>query len=165
MDPNLIDQHGIGAATVLELTKGLPPNNYNIYFENYFTSLALLKELQNNGINAAGTARINWFQNPPLLEDKVLSKKTRATWDQATISDGSISTVKWLDTKCVTLASNFVLCGRGNTVKRYDKKNQRKIEITQPEVVYQYNNRMGGVDRFDQGLSYYRIEHRARKWT
>jgi Transposase IS4 len=49
-------------------------------------------------------------------------------------------------------------------VKRWDKKISQYIEIPQPELVQKYNKSMGGVDKLDQFISYYRIFIKSRKW-
>lgn len=49
-------------------------------------------------------------------------------------------------------------------MKRWDKKISQYIEIPQPELVQKYNKSMGGVDKLDQFISYYRIFIKSRKW-
>lgn len=43
---------------------------------------------------------------------------------------------------------------------RYDRKVHKIVNIDQPHLIYQYNQRMGGVDLFDN----YRITNRGKKW-
>ncbi|XP_023225371.1 piggyBac transposable element-derived protein 3-like [Centruroides sculpturatus] len=50
-------------------------------------------------------------------------------------------------------------------VERWEKKEKKYISIDRPEVVKLYNHSMGGVDLFDQLISYYRIFIKSKKWT
>ena len=46
----------------------------------------------------------------------------------------------------------------------YSKAEKKLVEIIQPNVVAEYNYRMGGVDRFDQNIATYMITQRSKKW-
>ena len=46
----------------------------------------------------------------------------------------------------------------------YSKAEKKLVEIIQPNVVAEYNYRMGGVDRFDQNIAAYMITQRSKKW-
>ena len=47
--------------------------------------------------------------------------------------------------------------------QRYSKAEKKRVEITQPNVVAEYNYGMGGVDRFDQNIAEYMKTHRSKK--
>lgn len=79
--------------------------------------------------------------------------------------ENTIGIIQWFDRKIVTLASNFILRGTLDKVERYDKIEKKLIHISRPQVIQEYNKFMGGVDLFDQYMSYYRISYRTRKWT
>ena len=49
-------------------------------------------------------------------------------------------------------------------VKRYSQKENKKVDVLQPNVVNVYNHFMGGVDRMDQNISTYMINLRSKKW-
>lgn len=80
-------------------------------------------------------------------------------------SNHKIGILKWYDNKAVNMASNFILSGEPKCVKRYDRKNKCFIQIEQPEVIQLYNTNMGGVDKHDQLVSYYRTFLKSKKWT
>lgn len=48
--------------------------------------------------------------------------------------------------------------------KRYSRAEKKVIEVDEPQVIRYYNKYMGGVDRMDQNISYYRISIRSKKW-
>lgn len=79
--------------------------------------------------------------------------------------NSKIGLVKWYDNKPVLLGSNFVTSGTPDEVSRYDKKEKRYISINRPEIVKLYNQSMGGVDKHDQLISFFRTLMKSRKWT
>lgn len=72
---------------------------------------------------------------------------------------------KWLDNKPIHIASNFRESPNINAVKRWDKSLKKFINVSQPDVIGLYNKSMGGVDLFDQLISYYRTFIKSKKWT
>ncbi|KAL4125830.1 hypothetical protein QTP88_010070 [Uroleucon formosanum] len=129
--------------------------------------LILRKTLQQLQIYATGTIRTNWFANPPLLSDKVMRKLGRGTTFEVTtdVPGCNIGIVKWFDNIAVNLGSNFIASGEVDRVTRWDKKEKQFVDIERTEIVRLYNKSMGGVDKLDQLISYYRIFIRSRKWT
>lgn len=79
--------------------------------------------------------------------------------------DGKVVLVKWFDNRSVVLASNFVGVGEEDEVERWEQKKGQCVKIKRPEVVKKYNEDMGGVDKFDQLISFYRTTIRSRKWS
>uniref|UniRef100_A0A2S2NID8 PiggyBac transposable element-derived protein 1 n=2 Tax=Schizaphis graminum TaxID=13262 RepID=A0A2S2NID8_SCHGA len=63
------------------------------------------------------------------------------------------------------MCSNFIASGEVEKVKRWDKKTKQYLDIEQPEVIKMYNKSMGGVDKIDQLIAYYRIFIKSKKWT
>lgn len=155
--------YGYGGAVVLKLTERLT-NHHSIFFDNYFTTYNLLLELQERGLNATGTVRLNRFQAPPLKSEKALTKQGRGAHDEV-VSKDAIVLVRWVDNKSVHLASNCIGVGKTHLVKRWSKKDKSYSHIECPEIVASYNNNMGGVDLFDQMVATYRTFLRSRKWT
>ena len=62
------------------------------------------------------------------------------------------------------MASTFAGVHPIQKAKRFSSQQKQRIEVNQPKVVQIYNNGMGGVDRFDQNLACYMIQHRTKKW-
>lgn len=50
-------EHELGARVVKTLTSELKEKYHRVYFDNYFTSLKLLKDLKKDNIYTCGTAR------------------------------------------------------------------------------------------------------------
>lgn len=165
INENLLKSFGFSSSVVLHLSKRLKGVlGLKLYFDNFFNSYHLLQALKQINIHAAGTARVNRFGKAPLLPDKEAMRLDRGSSIEVTSTDG-ITLLKWVDNKSVVLASNFVGSGEIDQVERWDKSNKQYICIDRPEIVRRYNHSMGGVDLFDQLISYYRIFIRSRKWT
>lgn len=79
--------------------------------------------------------------------------------------DSSVGLVRWFDNKPVNLGSNFISSINPEMTSRYDKKEKNRLDVEVPEIVKIYNANMGGVDKFNQCISYYRIFMKSKKWT
>lgn len=100
-----------------------------------------------------------------MRDEKELKVSGRGTTDEIRSADNSVVIVAWYDNKTVYLGSNFVGSGIPKMVRRWDKKSKEYVEVEVPEIVLQYNENMGGVDKFDQLISYYRVFIKSKKWT
>ncbi|XP_060846578.1 piggyBac transposable element-derived protein 3-like [Rhopalosiphum padi] len=167
LDTSTQKQFGLGASVVLHLTKHLEKNRHFLFFDNFFSTFNLFEQLQANQIYSVGTIRTNRFANPPLLTDKQLAKMGRGTAFEIStnMENCNLCMVKWYDTRSVTLVSNYIGSGQLDTVRRWDKKLKMYVNIERPEIITAYNTSMGGVDKVDQLISYYRTFIRSKKWT
>lgn len=156
---------GQSAAVVIKLTERITNPNHQLYFDNYFSNYQLLQWLQNRYIYASCTARADRFAKPPLLSDKQIAKKERGFSQEIISADGQVIMTRWLDNKCVTMASNFQSKGEEDTCKRWSKIEKKYLMLPRPEVIKQYNASMGGVDKLDFLISLYRTFIRSKKWT
>ncbi|KAE9528804.1 hypothetical protein AGLY_012379 [Aphis glycines] len=164
---NIQKVFGLGGAVVLKLTMLLKKNRHFLYMDNFFTSFNVLHALQQNCIYSAGTIRVNRFANPPFISDKELSKMGRGSSFEvnSNMPNSNIGLIKWYDNKAVGLGSNFITSGVPDDIKRYDKKEKTCITVNRPEIVKCYNQSMGGVDKHDQLVSFFRTFIKSRKWT
>ena len=73
---------GQGTDVVLKLTCTLPSGkNYKVFAENLFTSVPLLKKLQERSIHYKGTIRQNRLPGCTLADEKSLKKSGRGSYD------------------------------------------------------------------------------------
>ncbi|XP_046392264.1 piggyBac transposable element-derived protein 3-like [Ischnura elegans] len=165
IEPEYLKRFGLGASVVLQLTKRIKTEGHFLYFDNYFSSFHLFEALKVKKIFAAGTVRTNRFGNPPLHTDKELGKRGRGSYDELVSSESNIVLVKWYDNKSVVLASNFVGVEEMDEVRRWNKKQKKFEQVARPAVVRYYNHSMGGVDKLNQLISFYRIHIKSKKWT
>lgn len=165
----LPEEPDLGAASnvVMRLARMIPRHqNYQLYFDNYFTSLRLLEYLAKEGIHGLGTIRKNRIPDCKLLPEKEMLKKPRGYSEEyvADVNGTDISNVAWKDNKIVTLASTFAGIQPETDVRRWDKQNSRYVSIKRPNVVGEYNRHMGGVDLIDSIMGIYKIQLRSKRW-
>lgn len=150
----------LGARVVTDLTRSLVGKFHKVYFDNFFTSLPLLRKLKKEHVYACGTIRKNRSGLPnDLLADKYMK---RGDFDTRTTEDG-IAFVKWMDRRVVMLTSNFQSVGMIGEVDR-KKRDGVKERIKCPQIVKDYNTNMGFVDKADQLKSTYEISRKSKKW-
>ena len=163
--------NGTGCS-VLHLVEQLPfkQQAFNIYMDNYFSSIPLFQYLQAKGIGACGTCRTNSARFPKVLK---VGKDARFDWDtrSGVVVDGVLA-ILWIDNGAVTMLSTIhELIGDDWEVKRnrrrprethinatnvratWGKDSRKQLMI--PKVIDDYNHHMGGVDIADQRRGYY----------
>ncbi len=72
------------------------------------------------------------------------------------VSEEGTLLVKWYDNKEVIIGTNHCSVEPLLKVRRWDKSKKVYMEINIPDLIRAYNQGMGGVDRCDQLLSFYR---------
>ena len=165
--PPISDELGVMGNTVLRLTSGLPPKvGHKVYFDNLFSSIPLLRHLQDKGIWCVSTIRANRMlgANKQLKSEKQLKQLGRGSMDWRVDANSGITVIRWYDNGVVQLASTFIGEEQGNTVDRWSTKENKKIEIECPAMVEEYNAHMGGVDLCDMLLAMYRVRLRSCKY-
>lgn len=158
---------GASSNVVVRMARGVPRHqNYQLYFDNYFTSLPLVEYLAKQGILSLGTVRRNRIPNCKLPVEKEVMKKERGfSMEYVADMDGiDVSNVIWKDNKVVTLVSSFAGELPKAQVRRYDKANKKYINIDLPHIVGEYNRHMGGVDLIDSIMGRYKIMIRSKRW-
>ncbi|KAL1440946.1 hypothetical protein MTO96_008992 [Rhipicephalus appendiculatus] len=156
---------GLGGSVVLRLCEKLPKGrNFKCFFDNYFTSVNLLRELRTAGIQATGTIRGNRLMGCNLKNEKELRKEGRGAMDRKTTEEGDVVLVRWLDNGVVNIASTQVGCGTVGVASRWSDASKERIAIPCPEAILQYNKFMGGVDKLDFVMALYPMKAKTRKW-
>ena len=134
---------GKSATVVLNLVKGLENKNYNVYFDNYYTSVPLLLALAEKGIGACGTIRANHKYYPKDVLTADVKRKLRGTF--AWRSNGLLLALMWKDRKSIVFLSSIHQPSEGQAVKRKVKCDNCYQEIEFPclTLVNDYNKFMG----------------------
>lgn len=162
---NTIPELGMGGSVVMDLISELPrEKKYSLYFDNLFTSFRLMDRLTAEGFGATGTLRSNRAEKAPIVDQKLLAKKKRGSFDYVREKSSGFVMVRWHDNSVVTVVSNCHSVLPISQAKRWSNKEKKSIFVDQPHVISQYNRYMGGVDRLDQNIATYRISIRTKKW-
>ena len=154
-----------GEKVVPDLLNSLPRKlSYHVFCDNFFTSFRVVQYFLKKNIKFTGTIRSNRLNKCPILDPKLLEKKSRGIYDQFTNEQDTLTVVGWNNNRCVYVVSNCLSAAPTSTVSRYCRKQKKKIGVDQPQLIKVYNNKMGGVDRCDQNISTYRISIKSKKW-
>ncbi|KAK3933163.1 PiggyBac transposable element-derived protein 3 [Frankliniella fusca] len=156
---------GVGAKVVLNLSKSIDsPQRSAVFFDNFFTGVKLVAHLKKEyNLLSVGTLRQDRTELCPLLSDKNLKSLGRGSYDTKIHRNG-VQVIKWLDNKCVHLASTLAGTQPEGKVKRWDKKERAKVDVPTPRAFELYNKNMGGVDLHDMLVQLNRLPTRARRW-
>lgn len=148
---------------VVDLCQPLTGQGHVVAFDRFFTSLALLDKLHENGVNAVGTIQ------PSRVDQPVMAKnESNLRPDEfAAKFGGEPGTVRkgifiWRDTKAFRVASNY----HGSDIVEVERKQRDgsfKIKSC-PKAIADYVDNMGGVDTANQLRSYYERDRRSKKW-
>jgi hypothetical protein len=158
---------GASSNVVIRLCRTVPSMvGHKLYFDNYFSSIDLLVQLERRCIQSTGTVRLNRLPGLPGPSEKELKKSGRGAMNEClTNVDGAdIACVRWYDNKMVNLVSTFTGAKPIVKVQRWSKAEHEYKEINCPTIVQEYNKNMGGVDLLDSLLGLYRIKIRSKKW-
>lgn len=133
--------------------------NHKLFFDNWFTTLPLLKKPTNMVNWVVGTIRSNLTQICLLQPNKNLQKNgRRVALDYWVDHNSGVVVVKWMDNKVVELALNFVRVEPMSTwVQWWDKVTTSKKAIPWFQAVIAYNKSMGVVDLANMILALCRI--------
>ncbi|XP_004211335.1 piggyBac transposable element-derived protein 3-like [Hydra vulgaris] len=130
---------GLGENVVYQMTKSLQGKYYEVYIENYFTSVPLLEYLFSHHVMCCGTLRIYRKYLPKnLCKDKNLK---RGDFDYR-VSKDNIVVYKWMDNRPVHVISNFH--GTEKTEIKRNNKDGSIVMISCSQAVKGYNTYIGG---------------------
>ncbi|XP_003366863.1 piggyBac transposable element-derived protein 3 [Trichinella spiralis] len=116
------------------------------------------------GILSCRTIRPNRFRGCPLLSEKDLKSKGRGAYDFRTDAKKGIIAVAWYDNRRVTATSTYRGIKPKSTVKRWDGRQRKVINVQIPNILKNYNMNMGSIDLNNMLAALHRIEHKSRKW-
>lgn len=158
---------GLGMKAVLNLTEDLVPG-HKLYFDRYFTTISLAKELLLRNLLCAGTImknRIPTVASNKLKQDREMKNEGRGTTQVLANRGGDLTLTKWYDNKGVTLLSTIHAKEPMDLCRRWRKAERSYLQVPRPMVVKAYNENMGGVDLADRLLSVCPNRYRTQKWT
>ncbi len=156
---------GLSYDVVMELIRPYAFQGYQLFFDNFYTSPVLLESLLEYGIVSTGTLNVTRKEVPKEVVSmkKMIDKSItpRGTGYYYRPRKSSITYCVWRDTKSVTMASTaFPGHSVNNVVRRVkDKRTGSCVskEVPCPQMLFEYNKSMGGVDKSDQYISYHKV--------
>ena len=160
-----IAQLGLGGSVIVDPVSQLPQHrHYQIFADNFFSSLTIVDHLSQFDIGYLGTIRENRTQKCPLMETKELAKKKRGEFDFRHDSANNLIVAKWHDNAVISIVSNCHGVEPVRSATRWSAKETKDVVVSVPDMVHQYNRFMGGTDLMDRNISNYRISIRLKKW-
>lgn len=155
---------GLGEHVVMTLVEKLPPAPYKIYADRFFSTINLAARLKENGMGYTGTIMSNRIGKCPIPSKSYIEKQARGYYDYSTEINSGCLIMVWNDNKAVHAISTCDSIQPVAKVKRWSQKDKKKIVVPQPNAITCYNKSMGGIDRMDENISYYRVSLRSKKW-
>ncbi|KAK4323008.1 hypothetical protein Pmani_006268 [Petrolisthes manimaculis] len=127
---------------------------YIIYADNFFSSVGLVKTLEDKGVGYCGTIRSNRKHMPKFSAEGQFEWKMERT---------GISCTKWMDSKAVFLISNMHDPTQTTHVPRKHKDGSIQ-NVETPAIIKDYCKHMGCVNKCDMLKSLYEMNRKSRKW-
>ncbi|XP_076842062.1 piggyBac transposable element-derived protein 3 isoform X2 [Brachyhypopomus gauderio] len=157
---------GLEILVMDRLSQTLHPNT-NIYCDRFFTSIKVMEHMMKKQMYVTGTVMKNRVAAAvqKLPTDKRMKKEGRGSSAQVTTEDGKICVVKWYDNKPVLMMSSVHAREPEDNCQRWDKKLKQYVTISRPNIIREYNSKMGGVGLASRIISFYRMSGRTKKWT
>jgi len=150
--------------TVLDVSCHYLNLGHHIFFDNYYTSIELMKALFAEKTLCCGTINMNRVGLPLDVKKKCPAVKKLKRGESLKRMQGNILAVTWMDTRVVNLLCNIPDCLGDNPVHRREKKTGAQITVSRPQAIELYNRYMGGVDLSDQRISTYRRHMKSLTW-
>ncbi|XP_028658906.1 piggyBac transposable element-derived protein 2-like [Erpetoichthys calabaricus] len=156
----------LGSRVVLNAVQHIAdPSSYALYFDNFFTNMDLLSQLADRGFRATATIRENRINRTcPMKSSKEMKKSDRGASEYVYDRTSEVLLVRWHDNNIVTVATNHDSIELLHDVKRRVKGQKEKSTVKMPNLIYNYNVYMGGVDHHDWLVSKYCVSIRGKKW-
>ena len=102
--------------------------------------------------------RKNRIGGCPLMSENELKKAGRGSFDYRTDTTTGLHLIRWLDNSCVQVLSTYSGVKASSTIKRWDGKAKKHVDVPCPDVVRQYNESLGGVDLSHMLISLHRTK-------
>ena len=153
-------ENGLGHGVVSELTEDIRGKHHHIYFDNFFTSVKLLKDLLKDGIYSCGTVR----QNRRNFPDQLKRVKKMQRGDSKIVQSASkrnITAMIWQDKKQVSVLST--LSPPQDILQAGRRIGNARVQLNQPHAVHSYKY-MNGVDKHDQYRLKYDVSRESKWW-
>nr|CAH7765205.1 unnamed protein product [Callosobruchus chinensis] len=153
-DPN--DPHTV--KVVMDLMQNVVGSGRSLYADNFYSSVALVKKLQQQKTLYCGTLRSN---RRGLPKDYV-NRKIKKNQVIGVHNGHGVKIIKWMDKRPILMISNK----REHDITLHDtgRKTRSSEVVLKPKCITDYNKAKKGVDISDQMSSYYTALRKGLKW-
>ena len=153
---------GLGEKVVLELTRPYYGQYHQVYCDNFFSSIILLRHLLHHKTYGCGTIRSDRKFLPKEITTQAKTFSRGEFTSRQDRKNPNVVATTWMDNRVVTVVSS--LCSPDDTaVVRRRQKDSTIIDVPCPLSVELYNKFMGGVDKGDQLRKYYHVRMKTKK--
>lgn len=149
-------EHGLSHRVVFDLIRQYLNKNYVVYFDNFYTSYLLVKDLLAQRTFSCGTIRSNRIGFPADLRVHERLRRGDAHFRKT----NGITAVRWCDKRDVFAMSSL----HGNKMQVIPQRRGEGEPIVKPSMIVDYNMYMNGVDKCDQLLVSYALCRKSTKW-
>ena len=158
--------HGLGYDVVTRLIDKYFDQGYHVYFDNFYTSHQLVRDLFLHGTPSMGTVRIYRVGFPKCLKDVKAWAKTQARGGVRWVRESEVLTLRWVDNKPVSVLTTIDSANDSVLAKRRAMVDQKfaKIDVPQPKAIHRYNQYTNAVDRSYQLLACHNIRRKCYRW-
>ena len=136
-------KNGLGYGVVRRPSQHVENEHYCLFLDNYFTSIPLMKDLQENGLCACGTVRNNRKCYPPTLKRPV--KIMRGEHKTRQESGSNLTVTCWKDKNIINMPSTLSCPADFRDCQ--GKIGQDSVMVNQPHSVFIYNRYINGVNQ------------------
>jgi len=151
----------LGRRVVTDLSSYYSGKGYCFVYNNFFSNVRLVDEMVKKNCFTIATIRSTRKDYPSNLKPEKEMQKGDIDYVQC----DNISVSKWRDRgrKSVSVISSIHNASDTSLVKRQNFDGTSRM-VQCPKMVSDYNNYMGGVDKFDQMMAYYNCSWKSRRW-
>ena len=153
---------------VLGLTAGLDNKSHVIVMDNYFTSVGLLRDLEQRGIYATGTMRLNRVGlHADMRKVKEFKRRMQGDLEWFMHESKKMYSVLWKDKMHVLLLSRHappITLGNPEDCTVPRQKGTKRPDIHTSPVLQEYTTHMRSVDVADHLHGNYSCHTRMHKW-
>lgn len=152
--PDAVRDFGVVEKLTVYMVLPLLDSGYNLFVDNFYTTVRLFRYLHSRQTNACGTVRKNRI--PRNIADRNLQVGEMASWKL-----NELLCVKFRDKKDVFMLSTL---HPSDTVAVRRRGRDGGQLVNKPRCITQYNQNMGAVDKVDQMLQPYTFVRKTMKW-
>nr|CAH7746879.1 unnamed protein product [Callosobruchus chinensis] len=153
-DPN--DPHTV--KVVMDLMQNVVGSGRSLYADNFYSSVVLVKKLQQQKTLYCGTLR----SNRRGLPKDFVNRKIKKNQVIGVHNGHGVKIIKWMDKRPILMISNK----REHDITLHDtgRKTRSSEVVLKPKCITDYNKAKKGVDISDQMSSYYTALRKGLKW-